>query len=207
MPIIYLLEGIVVGFFLATPIGPIGILCVRHSLVYGHRHGLVVGLGGATGDIVYATVAVFGVSLISSFIIGHQQAFRISGGVFLLLAGFYTLRSSATASVKVGSLALHAKVFLSTFLLAITNPVTLFGFIAVFTVIGVRRILLIQMDVAALVVGIFIGSFLWFLTLTSLAHRFREKLTSVGLKKVNKIAGSLLMLFGVAACLGGLGLL
>ena len=207
MSLIYFLEGIVVGFLLATPIGPIGILCVRHTLVYGHRHGIVVGLGGASGDVVYAAVAAFGVSLISAFIAGHQQIFRISGGVFLFIAGIYTLRSSGTVSAKAGSLALHTKVFLSTFLLAITNPVTLFGFVAVFTIIGVKRILLIQLDAVALIIGIFVGSFLWFTALTSLAHQFREKLTNVGLKRVNKIAGSLLMLFGVVACLGGFGVL
>ena len=205
MLFIYLFEGIIVGFLLATPIGPIGILCVRHTLAYGRRHGLVVGLGGSSGDVVYATIAAFGVRLISGFITEHQHLLRIVGGILLLVVGFYTFRSHPKKSVISHSLLLHTKVFISTFLLAISNPTTLVGFAAVFTMLGVKRILPIQADVAALVGGVFVGSFLWFSLLTTLARLFKERLNNAGLERVNRIAGSLLMFLGAVAFLGGVG--
>ena len=205
MLVVYLFEGIIVGFLLATPVGPVGILSVRHTLAYGRRHGLVVGLGGASADAIYATIAAFGIRLISEFVSSHQHLLRIAGGIFLLLVGFYTLRSSSKPSIKSNSLVLHTKVFISTFFLAITNPMTLVGYAAVFAMLGIRKVLPTRVDAAALVGGIFIGSFLWFTVLTSLARFFKEKLTDTGLLRVNRIAGSLLMLFGVVAFLGGVG--
>jgi threonine/homoserine/homoserine lactone efflux protein len=205
MQFIYLFEGIVLGFLLATPVGPIGILAVRHTLAYGRRHGLVVGLGGASADVVYATIAAFGVRLISIYVADHQQLLRIAGGVILLVVGLYTFRSMPGTSTKSGSLLLHTKVYISTFLLAITNPSTLIGFATVFTMLGVKRILPEHSDIAALVVGIFLGSFLWFFVLTGLARRFKEKLTNEGLVRVNRIAGSLLILLGTLVFLGGVG--
>jgi threonine/homoserine/homoserine lactone efflux protein len=205
MLVIYLFEGIIIGFLLATPVGPIGILAVRHTLAYGRRHGLVVGLGGASADVVYATVAAFGVKLISLFISGHQQSLRIAGGIILLVFGLYTFRSKPKTSAKSGSLLLHTKVYVSTFFLAITNPMTLVGFVTVFAMLGMKQAISNHAEVVALVGGVFTGSFLWFSVLTSLARLFKEKLTSEGLARVNRIAGSLLMLFGAVAFLGGVG--
>lgn len=203
---VYLFEGIFVGFLLAAPVGPIGILSVRQTLAYGRRHGLIVGLAGASADMVYATIAAFGVRIISGFVADHQQLFRIAGGVLLLVVGYFTFRSRPPTALKSDTLLLHTKVFLSTFFLAITNPVTLVGFAGVFTMLGVKRILPIQSDVAALVCGVFFGSFLWFSVLTSLAGLLRNRLTNTGLARVNGIAGSLLMLFGAVAILGGVGI-
>ncbi len=207
MQFFYLFEGIVLGFILATPVGPIGILAVRHTLAYGRRHGLVVGLGGASADVVYATIAAFGVKLISKYVAGHQQLLRIAGGLILLVVGLYTFRSKPGGSTKSDSLLLHSKVYISTFLLAITNPTTLVGFATVFTMLGVKQILPERSDVVALVGGVFFGSFLWFFVLTGLARRFKERLTNEGLVRVNRIAGSLLILLGALAFLGGVGVI
>lgn len=205
MQFFYLFEGIVTGFLLATPVGPIGILAVRHTLAYGRRHGLVVGLGGASADVVYATIAALGVKLISLYVAGHEQILRIGGGVILLVVGLYTFRSVPGASTKSDSLLLHTKVYISTFLLAISNPTTLVGFATVFTMLGVKQILPEHSDVVALVGGIFVGSFLWFFVLTGLARRIKERLTNEGLVRVNRVAGSLLILLGTLALLGGAG--
>ena len=205
MIVLYLLEGIVIGFLLATPVGPIGILCVRHTIANGRRHGLVVGLGGASADIVYAAVAALGVKLIADFVAEHQQLLRAAAGIILLIVGFYTLRSRPRTSDKSNDLILHTKIFVSTFLLAITNPMTLVGFAAVFTMLGVKQILTYHLEVAALIAGVFVGSLLWFSVLTSLARLLKERLTNTGLVRVNRIAGSLLMFFGAVAFLGGVG--
>ena len=207
MIVFHLFEGIVIGFLLATPVGPIGILCVRRTLTHGHREGLVVGLAGASADIVYAAVAAFGVRFISGFIADHQQSLRIAAGIVLLIVGFFTLRSRPETSARSNDLVVHTKIFISTYLLAITNPITLVGFAAVFTMLGVKNILPFHVHVTALVAGVFMGSLLWFSVLTSLAHLLKERLTNAGLARVNRIAGSLLLLFGAVAILGGIGAL
>ena len=81
MILISLLEGFAIGFLLAMPVGPIGILCIRRTLTYGKYQGLIIGLSGASADIIYALVAAFGVTLISDFITGFQYWIRLAGGV------------------------------------------------------------------------------------------------------------------------------
>lgn len=206
MPVLYWFEGIAVGLLLAMPIGPIGILCIRNTVAYGRRHGLVVGLGGATADILYATAAAFGVKLISGFVADHQHLIRLIGGIVLLVVGFFTLQSRREIAADSNMLTLHAKTYLSTFAMAITNPMTLVGYAAVFTLIGVREFVGNHADVLALVVGVFFGAMLWSLVLTSLAHVLKGKLTDSGLVKVNRIAGSLLLILGAVAFLGGVGI-
>ncbi len=133
MYIIFLLEGIAIGFLLATPVGPIGILCVRCTLMYGRRHGFIVGLGGASADIVYALVAAFGVALISNFVQEWQWWIRLGGGLLLLLLGFRILHSNPMVQTTAERSNVPRRTFIPTFLLALTNPMSMFGFGAVFS--------------------------------------------------------------------------
>jgi hypothetical protein len=64
MPI---LRGQVIGFSIAAPVGPIGLLCIRRSMAEGQRVGLVTGLGATTVDASYGCVAAFGLTGVSSF--------------------------------------------------------------------------------------------------------------------------------------------
>jgi threonine/homoserine/homoserine lactone efflux protein len=202
----YLLEGIAIGFLLAMPVWPVGILCVRNTVTYGRRHGLVVGLGGASADIVYATIAALGVKLISGFVADHQHLIRLIGSIVLFVVGFFTFRSRPLRTAKSSALTLHARTYVSTFAMAITNPMTLVGYLAVFTMVGLRTVLPSHAETVALVAGVFIGALLWSLVLTSLAHLIKGKLTDTSLARVNRIAGSLLLIFGAVAFLGGIGI-
>ena len=199
MPFIYLLEGLIIGFSLAAPIGPVGILCVRHTLTFGNRHGYIVGLSGASADVIYATVAAFGITLISDFVTKEQHLIRLAGGILLLTLGFYTFRSNPSAKVALNRPIQHTRVFVSTFLLTLTNPLTMFGYASVISVVATGKTMDDHFGVAMLVFGVFLGSLLWFFLLTNLAHFFTEKITVGGIAIVNKVAGSLLMLLGATA--------
>jgi arginine exporter protein ArgO len=83
MNFIFLLKGLAIGFSLAAPVGPVGVLCIRRTLAYGSKRGLIVGLSAACADMLYGIVAVFGVTLISDFISNQQQWLRLMGGVLL----------------------------------------------------------------------------------------------------------------------------
>jgi threonine/homoserine/homoserine lactone efflux protein len=199
MGFIYILKGIGIGFSLAAPVGPIGVLCIRRTLAYGSKRGLIVGLSTAVVDMLYGIVAAFGVTLISDFIYQQQYWIRIIGGFILIILGYHTFRSHPSAKVETNGTNGHFRTFFSTFLLALTNPITLFTFAAVFASIGLKEIAGNYIFGLFLVAGIFLGTMSWFTLLTALVHYFKEKIGNGGISLVNKIAGSILILFGIVA--------
>jgi hypothetical protein len=78
-------QGIIIGFSIAAPVGPIGVLCIRHTLAHGRLSGLLSGLGAATADAFYGSVASFGLTFISMFLLRQQMWFQTAGGFFSLL--------------------------------------------------------------------------------------------------------------------------
>jgi threonine/homoserine/homoserine lactone efflux protein len=199
MEIIYLLRGIAIGFSLAAPVGPIGILCIRRTLAYGSKRGLIVGLSAASADMMYGIVAAFGVTLISNFVTNNLSIIRIVGGVVLLILGYRAIRSHPSTDTTPNGTNGHTRAFISIFFLTLTNPMTLFAFAAVFAGIGIEKMVGDYSHAIFLVTGIFIGSMSWFSILTTLVHFFRERISTDGIALVNKIAGSLLLIFGLFA--------
>ncbi|MGH7682576.1 MAG: LysE family translocator, partial [Candidatus Eiseniibacteriota bacterium] len=127
-----LLRGIVIGFSIAAPVGPIGVLCIRRTLADGRAAGLATGLGAASADAIYGCLAAFGLTALTSALVGAQTWVRLIGGAFLIYLGAKTLLAKpgdrpaqATASGLVSAYA-------STFLLTLTNPMTILSFVAVF---------------------------------------------------------------------------
>jgi threonine/homoserine/homoserine lactone efflux protein len=203
MDFIYLLKGIAIGFSLAAPVGPIGILCIRRTLAHGNKRGIIVGLSAASADMIYGIVAAFGVTLISNFISQQQQWIRFAGGILMLILGYRTFFSHPASDTVSNGKNGQTRTFISTFFLTLTNPMTLFAFAAIFAGIGLDRTIGIHGYSIFLVAGIFIGSFGWFILLTSLVHFFRETITTNGLLIINKVAGSLLVLFSAVAIWSG----
>jgi len=197
MNLIFLLKGLAIGFSLAAPVGPVGVLCIRRTLAHGSKRGLIVGLSAACADMLYGIVAAFGVTLISDFITNQQQWLRLIGGVLLLILGYRTFHSHASTDTQVNGTNGQIRAFVSSFLLTLTNPMTLFAFAAVFAGVGLDKIIGDNWSGTFLVLGVFLGSLSWFTLLTALVHFFREKITANGVTLVNKIAGTLLILFGV----------
>ena len=185
MWLIFLLKGIIIGFAMAIPIGPVGILCIRKTLTEGSSRGLIIGLGAATVDALYGSIAAFGLTFVSAMIARQELWVRLVGGGILLYLGVRTFIA-------------RRKDPISAFVLALTNPVTLFAFVAVFAAFGLGKNLN-MFSASVLVLGVFAGSGLWFLVLGVIAKFFRKKLDSSGLRWVNRIAGALLLVCGVAS--------
>lgn len=203
MELIYILRGIAIGFSLAAPVGPIGILCIRRTLAQGSKCGLFVGFGAATADMMYGIVAAFGVTLISNFITDNIGIIRLVGGILLLILGYRTFRSHPATDTTLNGLNGHTRAFISVFLLTLSNPMTLFAFAAVFAGVGLEKVIGDYSLAVFLVAGIFLGSMSWFALLTTLVHFFREKISTDGIVVVNKIAGTLLILCGLIALWSG----
>lgn len=198
MELIYFFKGLIIGFLMAVPIGPVGILTIRKTLSEGHSRGMIIGLGAATADAFYGSMAAFGLTFISDAIHQQQFWFRLIGGGVLVFFGIRTfLRKKKQAAVATDTSGL-VRSFFSACFLVLTNPVTIFAFIAVFAAFGLGNKLDL-VSASILVSGVFAGSYLWFLTLSYIATIFRKKLDSDGMRWVNIIAGILIILSGIAA--------
>ena len=194
-----LLRGVLIGFSLAVPVGPVGVLCIRRTLAKGDTQGFLTGLAAASADAVYGAVAAFGITLVSDFISAQQFWFRLFGGAILLFLGVRTFRSHPERDPITTNGNNHAGTFLSTFLLTLTNPMTVFAFAAVFAGLGSAVIGNSFVDRLSVVAGVFLGSFLWFALLTSVVHLFKQRIQTNGIVLINKISGTLILLFGTAA--------
>jgi threonine/homoserine/homoserine lactone efflux protein len=195
---IFFLKGLIIGFAMAVPVGPIGIMCIRKTLAEGHSRGLIIGLGAATADSLYGSIAAFGLTFVSDVITKQQFWLSLAGGGLLLFLGIRTLRVKPKEPIIpfAGKGLLGS--YVSAFLLALTNPVTLFAFVAVFAAFGLGHKLVV-ISAIILVSGVFIGTCLWFLLLGFVATLFKRRLNSGGLTWVSRISGILIILCGVAA--------
>jgi threonine/homoserine/homoserine lactone efflux protein len=192
-----LLKGLAIGFLIAAPVGPIGVLCIRRSLAEGWRVGLATGLGAATADAAYGAVAAFGLTALTTALVEGRVWLAIVGGLFLVYLGLRTFTSSPGEAAGVerrGSGLLGA--YASTFFLTVTNPATIISFAAVFAGWGVGTV----GDWSAagmLVAGVFTGSAAWWLILSGGVSALRSKVKPPLLRWVNRVSGAILLLFGV----------
>jgi threonine/homoserine/homoserine lactone efflux protein len=201
MDLSFLLRGLIIGFSIAAPVGPIGVLCIRRTLAEGRVHGLVSGLGAATADAIYGCVAGFGLTFVSGILISQQVWLRLIGGAFLCYLGFKTfLARPAERAVSARSGGL-AGTYASTFFLTITNPMTILSFAAVFAGLGLAGANGNYVSAGVLVLGVFAGSALWWLILSGGVGMFRARFNPGGLRWVNRISGVVITGFGLLALL------
>jgi threonine/homoserine/homoserine lactone efflux protein len=194
------LRGLLIGFSIAAPVGPIGILCIRRTLAEGRASGFLSGLGAATADALYGCVAGFGLTVVSAFLVDQRAWIQLIGGVFLLALGVRTLRSkpaerAAQASAGRGL----AGSYLSTLLLTLTNPMTIISFAGIFAALGVAETGGSLAEAAWLVAGVFAGSAAWWLLLSGGVGLMRDRIASGVLLWVNRASGAVLLAFGAVA--------
>jgi threonine/homoserine/homoserine lactone efflux protein len=221
----FLLKGLVIGFSIAAPVGPIGVLCIRRTLAEGFLPGVTAGLGAATADAVYGAIAAFGLTAVTSFLVGQRVMLGIIGGAFLIMLGcrvFFSrpaptaertdlphsvtsLDSADTATAggtDIGGgirkrLSTLGSGYLSTFFLTVTNPMTILFFVAVFAGAGLATAPKGCGSAVLLVAGVFAGSALWWLTLSTATSILRRMITPTVMRVVNYLAGVAIAGFGV----------
>jgi len=195
--LIFLLKGIAVGIVIAVPVGPVGVMCVRRTIFEGKRAGFVSGLGAATADALFGLIAAFGLTFVSDWLIGYHQWLRIAGGFYLLYIGGSALLAKLEARQSSEPNAESAlRHFLSTFALTLTNPITILAFLGIFSALGLSGADATFARAAMMVLGVWLGSLLWWLALTfglgSLFHSFEAR----HLKWINHASGTILLLSG-----------
>ena len=188
-----------IGFSIAAPVGPIGVLCIRRTLAEGRLSGLVSGLGAASADSIYGCIAAYGLTFISIFLVKQQVWLGLIGGLFLCYLGlktFFVKPAEQTVSTHEKSM---FRAFASTFFLTLTNPMTILSFAAIFAGLGLNESNGDYLSAIALVLGVFLGSALWWFILSFGVSLFRDKFNFRGLSWVNRISGILIMFFGILA--------
>ena len=198
----FFLRGLLIGFSIAAPVGPIGVLCIRRTLADGRMAGLASGLGAATADAFYGSLAGFGLTLVANFLVSQQTWLRLVGGIFLLYLGVKTaLSQPASDSAPVTNT--HSRglwgAYLSTLLLTLTNPLTILSFAAIFAGLGLADTGGNSLSAVLLVLGVFCGSASWWLLLSGGVGLLRGRLTPRILQWVNRLAGAVIVVFGILA--------
>ncbi|KJS82039.1 LysE family translocator [Desulfosporosinus sp. BICA1-9] len=195
----FFIKGLIIGFSIAAPVGPIGILCIRRTLAEGMVSGFLSGLGAATADATYGIIAGFSLTIISNFLIGQQVLLRLIGGIFLCYLGIRTfIKRPAEKPALVDDKGLFGNYF-STFLLTLTNPMTIISFAAVFAGLGLGANSSSYVSSLILVIGVFLGSGSWWLILCLMVNLFRKRFSITGLQWVNRASGLVIMIFGLIA--------
>ena len=199
MNLFLFLKGLVIGFSIAAPVGPIGLLCIVRTLSGGLVAGLATGLGAAVADGLYGCIGGFGISVVGQALVGQQFWFRLIGGFFLIYLGIRNFMADPEQRSPSGDARSLLGSFGSTFVLTLTNPMTIIAFAAVFASLGVGISPGTYGDATTLIIGIFCGSALWWLVLSFGVSLFRKSVSPNRLGWINKIAGTVITGFGLAA--------
>ncbi|MFD2265605.1 LysE family translocator [Lacibacterium aquatile] len=189
------LDGLAMGVLLAIQVGPISLLCMRQAMSSGFSAGAAVGLGAATADVVYAVGAALGLGALGHLLGEIAGPMRIIGGAMLIWFGLkgWLKRTNPPAPAQLGA---GAQIYLSTFLLTMTNPLTILFFAGVFASMGMAQGEIAPgMMVAA---GIGTMTVVWKFSIAAAASRLAHWLTPDRLKWVNGVASLGLAAFGIA---------
>jgi len=192
-------KGAAAGFAIAAPVGPIGLLCIRRTLKHGSLAGFVSGLGAAVADLIYGLLAVAGIGVLNAWLLHRSQWLSAAGGLFLIGLGIHIWREPpAGESADARDLGLVAS-FGSTFLLTLTNPMTIVSFAGLMAGLGAAASKAAPFSLA---VGVFLGSAAWWLVLSSTTALLRHRLSPASLRWVNRGAAALLIAFALITLRG-----
>jgi threonine/homoserine/homoserine lactone efflux protein len=194
-----LLTGGAVGFSIAAPVGPIGALTIRRTLAQGRLIGFLTGLGAATADSLYGAVAAFGLTAVTDLLLGQARWLRLGGGLFLLYLGARAFRAPVAPLDQTPRAAGLLAAYASTFALTVANPTTILSFIGIFAGLGLRGAAQGYVGASLFVLGVFLGSALWWLLLSGFVARLRGRLQTPALRRVNRLSGALIAAFGLWA--------
>lgn len=194
------LKGLLAGFLIAAPVGPINVLCVRRTIMHGRIVGLVSGLGAAAADTVFGGIAAFGLSFVYQLLLTERFWLGLGGAALLTIIGIRTLYAEPPRPTDTPDPTNLVGDFTSTFFLTLTNPVTILSFLAAFTAVGVAAEPgePIGLDEWVLVLGVFIGATTWWLFVTEVVALFHGRIPESFLRWTNRIAGMVILGFAAA---------
>lgn len=218
----YFFKGLIVGFLVAAPVGPVAIICIHRTIAHGRLAGYVCGLGATLADTVFGAIAAFGLGFLATELIANQTWLRIAGGILLIALGLrlafskrLTRRAEAQEREEEREVSLDGEIdsapagspsqrfedhignFASAFAVMITNPITLLSFAAIFAAIDISEIGEKTLWGLSLVAGVFAGGAIWWTILITVCSLFRHRINEQGILWVSRGAGVLVLIFGI----------
>ena len=196
----FFIHGYVIGFVASMPVGAIAIMSVQRTMTNGLWAGLSIGLGAALGDLVYATVAGFGITFIQDFLIANKVWLALIGGIFLIFIGYKIYTSDTVKqfrSKRKLSKRKMANDFASSFILALSNPVTILGFTGFFASVGIISDSTTAFHIILLLIGVFAGASSWWFGISSTINVFKKKITLRKIVMINRVAGVIIVILGI----------
>lgn len=197
----FLIKGMIIGLAAAAPVGPINILCMRRTIARGRIAGFVSGLGAAFADSLYGVIAAFGFTSVKELFLSHSSILKISGGIFLVFLGakIALKRLPGGNDRPIPETKGRLYDFGTTFLLTLTNPLTILAFTAIFAVIGIGLGNHRDISAGLVVFGVFLGSSLWWASLALFFGRIGKEISLKRMIWINRFAGILIAVFGMVA--------
>ncbi len=197
MELAFFIKGLILGFIICVPFGPIGLLCVRRTLMEGKVAGVAAVLGASVVDAIYCAIAGLGVSYISNFLSNERTVLRLAGGLVLIAMGIKMFLTHPTEKTPEATGHGLLASFGSSFFLMLTNPLAVLVFTATFSALGIGGWQDAYISTAMLVIGVFLGSALWAPIFVAGVNLFSPQLTPSQLRLANRTAGVILFGFGV----------
>ena len=204
-PLALAIEGSIIGFLIAVPVGPAAALCIRRSIGVGAVAGYLTGIGAALGDAVFGAVAAFGLNFVQQFVATHEAWLRGIGGLVLAVMGWTTMRhrprsvGDPVTNDREHNVATHFHFASSSFFITVFNPLTVMAFGAAFAGRNLAGVGASLADASLLVAGVFAGALAWWAILCTTAVSLRQHFTGTGMRWLNYISGSVILAFGALA--------
>lgn len=198
------LKGSLIGFSIAMPIGPVGVVCIQHSLRRGLLAGLIAGSGAALADAFFGCMAGFGISLLSHLVTRYQVWFQILGAFVLWYLGIKIFKSQPVQAAPSEMSFSCRRIFLSTFALTLTNPLTLLCFAAIYASFGIAPEEGEVLPGVILTLGVLLGAAMWWSILTVGVSLIGKKFQICSSPLLNRISGGILTGCGCLASLSAL---
>lgn len=209
MDFILLVTGIAIGLSVTAPLGPVNIIVIRNAIRRGFPVAFLTGLGAVAADLIYASAAAYGIGSIEHFISQFARPLTIAGGVFLVFLGVRLAR----AHISLQQLDLQEPIrhhqvagkMATTFMLTLTNPGILFGFLAIFgTMTAVLKLGESADRPPTVVAGVALGGALWWLFISFVVNHLKARISEKLLDRINRWTGVLIAAFGFALLMDGL---
>ncbi|GAB6849690.1 MULTISPECIES: LysE family transporter [Paraburkholderia] len=206
------IKSVAMGFSIAAPVGPIGMLCIQRTLSRGFRSGFATGIGAACADMVYGLLGALGIAAIATTLPVLTIALKIGGGVFLVWLAWTIGREAATTPSALPETphTTIARDFLTTFGLTLSNPMTILSFIGVFAALGPLSARQGAPEGAGwltvwpMIAGIFFGSAAWWLCLSSATAALRRKMPASFMHGIARLSAIVIAVFGGIQVVAGL---
>ena len=203
----FIFKGMLIGLIASAPMGPVGVLCVQRTLNKGRWYGFITGIGAALSDMIYAAITGYGMSYVMD-VLSNQQTrmyLQIVGSIMLLAFGVYTYKSDPTKKIHrsgngKGTLFHNG---MTAFLVTFSNPLIIFLFVACFA----QFAFVMPDHPFEMLVGfasIVFGALLWWFGLTWLIDKIRGKFDDNGIRLINQVIGSIVVLCSIIIFLGTL---